>query len=166
MGDGGDMPRVKALAGPNVEVLGHQPTAVLRDLMQRARAFVFAAEEDFGIAPVEAQACGTPIIAYGRGGALETVRGGDHPEPTGSFFHAQTPAAIADGVLQFEREGERCAPRACRENALRFSVDVFRERYSRFVLGCWEAFRARRSPPSRRAEPRFESHSARARAHG
>ncbi len=141
VGEGGDLQRVHALAGANVEVLGHQPTPVLRDLMQRAKAFVFAAEEDFGIAPVEAQACGTPVIAYGRGGALETICGGNHSQPTGVFFGAQTPAAIAAAVEEFERCRERLAPRACRENALRFSTEHFRAKYSWFVRTRWEQFR-------------------------
>lgn len=157
VGDGGDLRRVRALAGPNVEILGYQPTEILRDLMQRAQAFVFAAEEDFGITPVEAQACGTPVIAYGRGGALETVRGGEHSPPTGVFFNAQTPSAIAAGVMEFERLEARFTPRACRENALRFSVDVFKERYARFVGNRWEAFRAGRAP-----EPEAESTRLRA----
>jgi glycosyltransferase involved in cell wall biosynthesis len=159
VGDGGDLKRIKALAGANVEILGYQKTEALRDLMQRAKAFVFAAEEDFGIAPVEAQACGTPVIAYGRGGALETVRGADQPRPTGVFFHAQTPAAIAAAVREFERNRDRFVPQACRDNALRFSVGVFRERYTRFVESCWEAFRSGRSPQS-------ESPSSRVRAYG
>jgi glycosyltransferase involved in cell wall biosynthesis len=159
VGEGGDLQRIKSLAGANVEILGYQSTEALRDLMQRAKAFVFAAEEDFGIAPVEAQACGTPVIAYGRGGALETIRGADRARPTGVFFHAQTPAAIAAAVQEFERSEERLAPHACRDNALRFAVNVFRERYARFVQGCWEEFRSPRSA-------RSESRAARVRAYG
>jgi glycosyltransferase involved in cell wall biosynthesis len=147
VGDGADRERVRAVAGPNVEVLGHQPTAALRELMQRAKAFVFAAEEDFGIAPVEAQACGTPVIAYGRGGAVETVRGLEAAAPTGVFFHSQTPAAIVAAVEEFEREQHRIEPRACRDNALRFSVAEFRERYAAVVAACWEQFRAGREAP-------------------
>jgi len=147
VGDGSEMRQVKAAAGPNVEILGYQPTAALRDLMQRAKAFVFAAEEDFGIAPVEAQACGTPVIAYGRGGALETVRD-TGPRASGIFFHAQTPAAIAAAVQEFERREHEFAPRAARENALRFGADLFKERYRRFVQGRWEEFRAQRAPRS------------------
>lgn len=143
VGDGTDMSKVKALAAPNVEIVGYQPAETLRDLMQRARAFVFAAEEDFGIAPVEAQACGTPVIAFGRGGACETVRGDGHAAPTGVFFHEQTPAAVAAAVDEFERVRDRIAPQACRDNARRFAVDVFRERYTSFVDACWEQFRAR-----------------------
>lgn len=144
VGDGSEMRQVRELAGPNVEILGYQPTAVLRDLMQRARAFIFAAEEDFGIAPVEAQACGTPVIAYGRGGALETIRGGEHDRPTGVFFDEQTPAGVVAGVRELERLESRIDPRACRENALRFSVDVFREQYAQFVRSRWEEFSDRR----------------------
>ncbi|HEY8507310.1 MAG TPA: glycosyltransferase family 4 protein [Steroidobacteraceae bacterium] len=139
VGDGSDMARVKALARPNIEVLGFQPTSVLRDLMQRARAFVFAAEEDFGIAPVEAQASGTPVIAFRRGGAVETIRS-DGPEPTGVFFDEQTPAAIAAAVREFERREHEFTPEACSRNARRFSVDVFRSRFSRFVQDRWEEF--------------------------
>jgi len=140
VGDGTEMSRVKAAAGPNVEVLGHQRADVLIDLMQRAKAFIFAAEEDFGITPVEAQACGTPVIAFGRGGATETIRGLDHPRPTGMFFHRQEPQVIADAVLAFERHQERMQPADCRASALRFSTQVFRETYSRFVEQCWQAF--------------------------
>jgi glycosyltransferase involved in cell wall biosynthesis len=142
IGDGTEMDRVRKVAGPNVELLGYQSTAVVRDYMQRARAFVFAAEEDFGIAPVEAQACGTPVIAFGRGGALETVRGLEHPRPTGIFFAEQTPAAIAAAVSEFEQNESKFDPRACRDNSQRFSPTVFRERYSHFVRNCWAAFKS------------------------
>lgn len=142
VGDGTEMRRVKAAAGPNVEVLGYQPREVLIDLMQRARAFVFAAEEDFGIVPVEALACGTPVIAFAGGGATESVRGLEHPRPTGVFFRRQEPPAITEAVLAFERNQERFAPADCRASALRFSVQVFRETCGRFVQQCWEAFRS------------------------
>jgi len=142
VGDGPEMQRVKALAGPNVEILGYQPGSVLSDLMQRARGFIFAAEEDFGITPVEAQACGTPVIAYGRGGALETIRGLDDARPTGAFFERQDPAAISDAVLNFERNEDRIAPLDCWENAQRFSAQHFRDTYRQFVERCWEVFKA------------------------
>ncbi len=153
VGDGTDLKRVRALAGANVEVLGHQPTTTVRELMQRAKAFVFAAEEDFGIAPVEAQACGTPVIAYGKGGAVETVRGLDQATPTGVFFGSQTPTAIVAAVEEFEREQHRMTPRACRDNALRFGVAEFRERYTAVVAACWEQFCARRDSPPSSHEP-------------
>lgn len=156
VGDGGDLRKVRELAGPNVEILGHQPAAVVRDLMQRAKAFVFAAEEDFGIAPVEAQACGTPVIAYARGGALETIRGAEHRSPTGAFFHSQTPEAIEAAVREFEHRSVPIEPLACRHNALRFSVDVFRERYAHFVASRWEEFRPRGQP---QFEPQARVHA-------
>jgi glycosyltransferase involved in cell wall biosynthesis len=142
IGDGTEMTRVRKLAGSNVELLGYQSSAVVRAYMQRARAFVFAAEEDFGIAPVEAQACGTPVIAFGRGGALETVRGLDHPRPTGIFFAEQSAAAIAAAVTEFERCQSKFDPRSCRESSQRFSPNVFRDRYGRFVGNCWSAFKS------------------------
>jgi glycosyltransferase involved in cell wall biosynthesis len=149
------MARVKKMAGPNVELLGYQSSAVVRDYMQRARAFVFAAEEDFGIAPVEAQACGTPLIAFGRGGALETVRGLDHPRPTGIFFAEQSAAAIAAAVTEFERNESMLDPRSCRENSQRFSPNVFREKYGRFVRSCWSAFKSGNSSVG---SPRLRRH--------
>ena len=141
VGDGTEMKGIKAAAGPNVEILGFQPQDVLVDLMQRARAFIFAAEEDFGITPVEAQACGTPVIAFGRGGALETIRGIEQPRPTGLFFDRQEPDAIAEAVRAFERSAMRISPSDCRENATRFSEQVFRDAYSRFVERCWDEHR-------------------------
>jgi glycosyltransferase involved in cell wall biosynthesis len=140
VGDGPDMKRIRALAGPNIEILGYQSSPALIDLMQRARAFIFAAEEDFGIAPVEAQACGTPVIAYGRGGALETIRGLDHEHPTGLFFDSQLPATIAEAVREFERRADSITPLACWENAQRFSAQIFRDTYGNFVDRCWDAF--------------------------
>lgn len=126
IGDGPDMPRVQAAAGPNVQVLGHQPFEVLKQHMQNAKAFVFAAEEDFGITPVEAQACGTPVIAFGRGGSLETVIPADIGEkPTGQFFYEQSAEDIIAAVRLFEEKRVVISPHACRENSERFSVKSF-----------------------------------------
>lgn len=133
IGDGPDMDRVKALATSNVEILGFQSFEVLRDHMQRAKAFVFAAEEDFGIAPVEAQACGTPVIAYGRGGALETVRGLQTDSPTGLFFHEQSVAAVQSAISEFESNQTRFSVKACQQHALSFSPDRFRREISAAV---------------------------------
>jgi glycosyltransferase involved in cell wall biosynthesis len=130
IGDGPEMPRVRAVAGPNVRLVGTQPREVLRDYLRRARAFVFAADEDFGILPVEAQACGTPVIALGVGGALETVRDGE----TGLFFGEQTIEAIAAAVRRFE-EGPEFTVAACRANAERFSVARFRREFQTWVEG-------------------------------
>jgi glycosyltransferase involved in cell wall biosynthesis len=126
IGDGPEMKRLRAAAADNITILGHQPFSVLRDYMQRARAFVFAAEEDFGIIPVEAQACGTPVIAFGRGGALETVSSGANgAPPTGIFFPEQTEEAIIAAVQAFEETS--IDPRDCRRQAEQFSVARFRE---------------------------------------
>ncbi len=137
IGDGPEMDKVKSKSGANVEILGYQPFDNLRDHMQRARAFVFAAEEDFGIVPVEAQACGTPVIAYGRGGARETVRDIEMPDPTGIWFEPQTPEAIRDAVNRFEAAGGRISTAACRRNAERFSPDRFRGELTDFVDKAW-----------------------------
>lgn len=141
IGDGPDAERCRSIAGPNVTLLAYQSTAVLRDHMQRAKAFVFAAEEDFGITPIEAQACGTPVIAFARGGALETLKGPDHPSPTAVFFEEQTPQAIMEAVERFEtEEGRRIRPEACRENAQRFNPERFRQEFKVFVDKAWAEF--------------------------
>ncbi len=130
IGDGPELHRVRTLATNmrNIRILGYQPTEVLADYMARARAFVFAAEEDFGITPVEAQACGTPVIAYGAGGVLETVMSSaDREKRTGLFFRDQTAAAVRDVVQEFEAARE-FRPDVCRANAERFSISCFRER--------------------------------------
>jgi glycosyltransferase involved in cell wall biosynthesis len=149
IGDGPDMARIRAVAPPNVRLLGQQPHAVLHDHLQRARAFLFAAEEDFGIAPVEAQACGTPVLAYGRGGVRDTVRGVECPHPTGLFFDEQTPEAVRDAVTEFERTADRFTPAACRTNAERFAAPRFR-REARQVVDEALAEAARRRMPAPR----------------
>jgi glycosyltransferase involved in cell wall biosynthesis len=129
IGDGPELQRIKALArdASNVTILGYQSTEVLADYMARARAFVFAAEEDFGITPVEAQACGTPVIAYGAGGALETVVSSADPKKrTGLFFRNQTADAVRNSVCEFEAADE-FRPEVCRANAERFSIENFRQ---------------------------------------
>jgi glycosyltransferase involved in cell wall biosynthesis len=141
VGDGPERERIRALAGANIELLGYRDDATLRELMRRARAFVFAAEEDFGIVPLEAQASGTPVVAYGRGGATETIRGLEEPSPTGVFFHEQSARAIVAAVEEFERNEHRIAPAACRENALRFSSARFLAEYASFVERAWTEFR-------------------------
>lgn len=136
IGDGPQYEAARAVAGPNVEFLGYQPREVLRDCLRQARALVFAAKEDFGILPVEAQACGTPVLAYGAGGALETVRGlgcAGAGKPTGLFFSEQTEDSIMAAVETFETRESEIRPEFCRENALRFAPERFRQEYARFV---------------------------------
>jgi glycosyltransferase involved in cell wall biosynthesis len=137
IGDGPGLERTRARAPSNVSLLGFQPADALRRHMASAKALIFAAEEDFGITPVEAQACGTPVIAYAGGGALETVRGPDWSRPTGLFFDAQTPEAIVDAVERFEREGAAFAPEDCRANAQQFAPERFREAFVREVSDAW-----------------------------
>jgi glycosyltransferase involved in cell wall biosynthesis len=129
IGDGPDMQKIRAKATPNVEIMGYQPFKVLQDRMQRAKAFVFAAEEDFGISVVEAQACGTPVIAYGKGGALETVRDLSSARPTGMFFDEQRAESIIAAVEDFDAHASRFVAADCRANAERFSAAHFRERF-------------------------------------
>ncbi|MFP1777769.1 glycosyltransferase family 4 protein [Lonsdalea quercina] len=140
IGDGPDMSKVKSLAKPNIELLGYQSDAALIDYMQRAKAFVFAAEEDFGISPVEAQACGTPVIAFGKGGALETVRPLGVDKPTGLFFEQQTVASLCQAVNDFEQLDGKLLAEDCRENALRFSVNRFQLEFDNYVKNKWELF--------------------------
>lgn len=129
VGTGPEMRRIERMAPRNVELLGYQPFDSVLDLTRNARAFIFAALEDFGVAPVEAQACGTPVIAFGQGGALETVRGLGEPNPTGVFFEAQTPSSIEAAVQAFEANEQRFDPREIRSNALRFSPDAFQKAF-------------------------------------
>lgn len=133
IGDGPDYDKVKAKAGTNVQLLGFQSNAVLIDHMRRAKAFIFAAEEDFGLLPVEAQACGTPVIAFGKGGALESVRGLDQSDATGVFFSEQTTTGIVSGVQQFEAQAHKIQREHCLTNAARFSNEQFRKNFTEFV---------------------------------
>ena len=136
IGDGPEMDKVRAKAGPNVELLGYRDNATLRSHLQRAKAFVFVAEEDFGIVPVEAQACGTPVIAFGRGGVAETVI----PGKTGILFYEQSAESIAGAVRLFESGS--FSPVETRHQAEKFSAKMFRQRFSDFVrrnCQAWDA---------------------------
>lgn len=126
IGTGQDERRLKALAGPTVRFLGWQPDEVLRDHLRRCKALLFPGEEDFGIVPVEAQACGAPVIAFERGGAVETVLAPSGArEPTGMFFAEQTPECLATTLESFERQSAAFSPAAARRNALRFTAQKF-----------------------------------------
>jgi len=142
IGDGPDFAKIKRLAGTNVTMLGYQPAAALCRHMQRAKAFVFAAEEDFGIVPVEAQACGTPVIALGRGGATETVLDG----VTGLFFNEQTPECLLEALDRFENHGDWDA-RAIRRHAEHFSIARFRDEFSAVIESEWRRFKSDGKPP-------------------
>lgn len=137
IGDGPDMQKIKAKATSNIEILGYQPNNVMQDYMQRAKAFVFAAEEDFGITPVEAQACGTPVIAFGKGGALETVNSLISSKPTGVFFRKQDVTSVVSAINEFEANISLYLPENCRYNALRFSNQRFQNEILQYVNQKW-----------------------------
>ncbi len=129
IGDGPELGKIRKKAGKNVEILGYQPFEVLREYMRSAKAFIFAAEEDFGIVPVEAQACGTPVIAYRRGGVTESVIDGK----TGIFFKEQTVDSLVEAIKTFEKLEDKFDPLEIRKNAERFSKDKFKTEFKRFV---------------------------------
>jgi glycosyltransferase involved in cell wall biosynthesis len=138
VGSGPDDVKVRAAAGPNVTLVGQASRETLRGLLRGATAFIFAADEDFGIAPVEAQACGIPVIAYGRGGVLETVRGETANSPTGVFFPEQSIPAIVAAVRQFELQRATFSAETCRQNAERFSEPRFRSEFGSLIEREWK----------------------------
>ncbi|MBM3982387.1 MAG: glycosyltransferase family 4 protein [Planctomycetes bacterium] len=138
IGSGQHAAKLKATAGPNVSFLGWQPDEVIRDHLRRAKALLFPGEEDFGIVPLEAQACGCPVIGYARGGLTETVKPlGESSEPTGVFFDAQTPDAVCEAIVSFERSADRFDPRAARRQAVLFR----KERFESELFGYLDAVR-------------------------
>ena len=137
VGGGPDLARLRSLAGPTVEILGRQPDAEVQRLMRECKAFIFPGEEDFGIAPVEAMASGRPVVAFGAGGALETVIAGE----TGVFFDEPTVESLAEALEQVGRlsvDGERL-----RRHATRFDVLHFQARLRLLVDECTSEHRAR-----------------------
>jgi glycosyltransferase involved in cell wall biosynthesis len=142
IGEGPEFEKVRRVAKPNVKLLGYQPDKVVASYLQQARAFVFAAEEDFGIAPVEAQAAGCPVIAYGKGGVLETVVAWPAPEATGVFFDAQTPEALEAAVRLFEAHEDEFKPEACRRNGVRFGQERFQRELRTTIEGLWSSFQS------------------------
>jgi glycosyltransferase involved in cell wall biosynthesis len=137
IGAGGDRSKIQQLAAANIQMLPPQPEAVITDYLSRCKAFVYAAEEDFGITLVEAQASGAPVISFGKGGATEIVV----PEKTGLFFLEQTVESLVETVQQFEMRTEQFDPDLLRQNAERFSIDRFRHEFYRFVDQKWTSFR-------------------------
>lgn len=137
VGDGPERRRLEAQAGPNIRFLGWVPEGRLADLLSRARGFVFAAEEEFGIAAVEAQAAGCPVIAYGRGGLRETVVEGT----TGQFFPDPTADSLTDAVRSFESRLSAYEAGQIRENALRFGRERFEAEFRRTLDEQWGRFR-------------------------
>ncbi|MFM2476532.1 glycosyltransferase family 4 protein [Celerinatantimonas sp. MCCC 1A17872] len=146
IGQGSDFNKIKHLAkgSKNIEILGYQSFDVLKSYMEKAKAFIFAAEEDFGITPVEAQACGTPVIAYGKGGVLETVRPLGELSPTGIFFENQNYSSLCDTIDLFEKNINVFTASSCRKNASRFSEARFKKEFSEFVEKKWIEFEKRK----------------------
>ena len=133
-GDGRDRAALEAMAGPTVEFRGRLPWNQVAELMANCRAFLFPGFEDFGITPLEAQAAGRPVIAFARGGALDTVIEGE----TGLFFHEQSVEALIEAIERFERLS--FDPAVARANAERFGIERFRRELNQFVAEKWRGF--------------------------
>lgn len=140
IGTGPDMEKIKSFAGDNIEFLGFASDEVLLDYMQKAKAFVFAAEEDFGIVPVEAQACGTPVICLGKGGTKETVIDGI----TGIHFEEQTVNSLLEAIEKLESNYESFDFKKVREHSLKFSKERFEKEIKKFVDEKYEIFKKER----------------------
>ena len=125
------------MAGKTIKFLGNVDETTLWEEYAHCRAFLFAAEEDFGMVVVEAQACGRPVIAFGKGGALETVGclniAAACPQDTGVLFYEQTPMAVVDAILRFETSEHCFQPHTIREHASRFSTEAFRRSFQNLV---------------------------------
>jgi len=145
VGDGPEHRRLAARATANVKLLGWQPRQRIVELLRGARAFVHAGEEDFGIAPLEAQAAGCPVIAYARGGVTETVIDGR----TGLFFAAPTAASLLAALQRFEQGAVSAAPEEMRANAERFSKPRFQRQLAAAMDRSWETFRRRHGGAAR-----------------
>lgn len=137
IGNGPELPRLKSIASSQVFFIDNADDNKVVEYMKRCKALIFPGEEDFGIVPLEAQSCGKPVIAYAKGGALETIIGLDQTakeaNPTGIFFYEQNPAAIADAISLFEKTHERFNPQICRDNALRFDRSVFMRKLQSYI---------------------------------
>jgi len=147
MGSGPDYDRIKARAGTNVKLVGWVSDDELVHYMQSARAFLFAAPEDFGMIMAEAQSCGTPVIAYSLGGASEIVRDVSVSRPTGVLFSTPSVPAVLEGLERFEANSHSITPENCRENALRFDSSVFRENIAKVIETSWRSWTSRRVVP-------------------
>ncbi len=142
IGQGESLAALKAVATANVEFLGFVDDATMQSLVANAKAFVYAADEDFGISPVEAQALGTPVIAFGQGGNLETVSA-SATAPTGLFFAEQTVASVAGAILKFaalQLTEQAIKSSDCKRHAATFSAENFRVQYRHFVETAWARF--------------------------
>lgn len=139
IGEGSDRAQLQSYARPNIQFLGYQSDAVVIDHMERCKAFIFPAEEDFGITPVEAQAAGSPVIAYGRGGVTETVVAGK----TGLLFPTQTVEALVNAVQTFEQKNRLIPACDIRHHVEQFSESRFRQRFEQLLEETWQQFQSR-----------------------
>ena len=142
IGEGPELSRIRKIAAPNVEVLGYQPTEVIIAKMQRAKAYIFAAQEDFGITPLEAQACGTPVIAFTKVEWARPFGVWRMSSRLGSFSRSKTRIRWCKQLIYSKLNASRITSRACRENAERFASEHFAEKFSAFVSAAWDAFQS------------------------
>lgn len=139
IGDGPDLNKIKMGAGENIKFLGYQPAETLKQYLQKAKAFIFAADEDFGITSIEAQACGTPVLAFRKGGSLETVV----ESKTGLFFDQQTVPSLIECLSAFEKQAHLFTTEAIRSHAEKFSEERFRRELRNFVESKYQEFKSR-----------------------
>jgi glycosyltransferase involved in cell wall biosynthesis len=138
VGNGPQLNSLKKSASPNVSFIESADDAEVVEYMQKCTALIFPGEEDFGIVPLEAQACGKPVIAFGKGGVLETVTALNRPEPTsesptGLFFYRQAPESLSEAIASFENSREQFTPDNCRQNALAFDRQLYQKSMQSFV---------------------------------
>lgn len=138
VGNGPELPRLKSMASANIFFVDNAGDNEVVEYLKKCRALIFPGEEDFGIVPLEAQACGKQVIAFGKGGALETVIGLDHPQPTnanatGIFFYEQSPEALRKTILLFEERRDQFDARKCRDNVLRFDRPIYQQSMQNYI---------------------------------
>ena len=138
VGNGPELPRLKSMASANIFFVDNADDNEVVEYLKKCRAVIFPGEEDFGIVPLEAQACGKQVIAFGKGGALETIIGLDHAQATkanatGIFFYEQTPEALRKSILLFEEIKDQFDPRKCRDNVLRFDRPIYQQSMQNYI---------------------------------
>lgn len=140
IGSGQDEKKLRAMARPNIEFAGKASEKEIQEAYARCRALIFPGEEDFGIVPLEAMASGRPVVAYGKGGALETIvpLGASKEAPTGIFFKEQSEAALAEAVGTLEKNIKAFDPASIRARALKFDRIVFKDNIRDFILKKYE----------------------------
>lgn len=149
IGTGPDFNKIKNKAGNNIELLGYQSFEDMKHIIQKAKAYIFAAEEDFGIAPIEAQACGVPVIAFGKGGVLETIIGKYANEDniqntdTGIFFEEQSVQSLLKAIILFEKNILKFDKITIRQNALRFSKERFEKEFEEKINTLYKEWKKR-----------------------